>query len=92
MINFSAKTFSNGVLRGMYGALVACTLAATLLMSTTASHAGLTISDQRYWPNQARSQTTYAPFDAQASTTRPSRVPATSCRYEGGPKVGEQLC
>lgn len=93
MTAFDAKAFSIGVTRGLYAALVITTIAAALIASTTTSHAGLTISDQRYWPAQVHAQSSRGPADAQASYPRPAvKPPVEECRYEGGPKTGQQSC
>lgn len=93
MTAFDAKAFSTGVTRGLYAALVITAIAAALIGSTTTSHAGLTISDQRYWPDQVHAQSSRGPADAQASYPRPTtKPPIAACRYEGGPKTGQQNC
>lgn len=90
---FDAKAFSTGVNRGVYAALVITAIAAALVISTTATHAGLTISDQRYWPAEVHAQGARSLSDARASYPRPAvKTPATECRYEGGPKTGQQNC
>ena len=76
-------------------------LALTLLLAVSASaHAGSTISDRSYWPNEAR-QTTQSrafvlpqgPYSALAydrqTPALPATVPTVSAsgwRYQGGPK------
>lgn len=68
------------------------TVAASLTMLavlTGVAHAGPTISDQRYWPDEihAESQPVIAhPADAFAATM-PLQIPASAVhRYDGGPK------
>jgi hypothetical protein len=71
----------------------------SLVAMSGAAHAGTTISDKRYWPNEARASAyASAPSDAFNLAVLPSRivpraVPATSMiggsplgRYQGGPK------
>ncbi|PDT59521.1 hypothetical protein Bdiaspc4_25880 [Bradyrhizobium diazoefficiens] len=76
-------------------------LALTLLLAVSASaHAGSTISDRSYWPNEAR-QTSQSrtfvlpqgPYSALAYDRQAPELPATApaggasgWRYQGGPK------
>lgn len=72
-----------------------------LVVASATAHAGATISDKRYWPNEARVQTSAgiaasqrAPmsafaYDRGAPRVEPMTVPSvvgTSWRYHGGPK------
>ncbi len=62
-------------------------LAASFTLATIgAAHAGLLISDQRYFPNQAHSFNATV-LDAQASMDTPL-ISARSRAYQGGPKTG----
>jgi hypothetical protein len=71
----------------------------SLLAMSAAAHAGTTISDNRYWPNEARANAYAAGFtdtlssDSAYNWIAPQAQPATSVsggsplgRYQGGPK------
>jgi len=79
--------------------LFAASALLSLIAFTSAAHAGATISDKRYWPNEARATTTYRAEhtdwrQARAMKTRSApevRQPAAEarrpeCNYQGGPK------
>lgn len=69
-----------------------------LIAAANAAHAGPTITDKRYWPNEVGPSV----HSGKAQTTtrrdpqwRSDRVPVTrekSCTYQGGPKSGLWAC
>jgi hypothetical protein len=70
--------------------VITAIFAAGVLFSATQSQAGLTISDQRYWPNEVHALTDSA-MNAQASMKvqkakeRQSK-PSTECQQFGDPR------
>jgi hypothetical protein len=76
-------------------------LSASLLFiaAASAAHAGPTITDKRYWPNEVgpsayRSSATQAMArsDSQWRSDRASVPRTKSCTYQGGPKSGMWAC
>lgn len=72
--------------------VLAISLLASLVVMSATANAGVTISDKRYWPNEAgpsayRAVTTrHAPRDAFAAIGETSE--SSGPRYLGGPKSG----
>ena len=72
--------------------LFAASALLSLIAFTSAAHAGATISDKRYWPNEARATDAYRAEQidwrrARAMATRPApEARRPECNYQGGPK------
>lgn len=68
-----------------------------LMALSGVAYAGPTITDKRYWPNEARSSGSYGQTDPYTARALESRTPRAqvapapiggrpNCRYLGGPK------
>ena len=69
--------------------LVVATSMMMLVAMSGQAYAGLTISDQRYWPSEvssARQNAVQRPENAFALTQTPQGIAATDRPYDGGPK------
>lgn len=71
--------------------MLAVTIAAGLALNG-AAFAGPTITDKRYWPNEAQANTATKAF-ASGNQAGQSQSKATKvCRYQGGPKSNLVAC
>ncbi|RTL55305.1 MAG: hypothetical protein EKK40_00745 [Bradyrhizobiaceae bacterium] len=68
---------------------LATSIALPLLASAGAAHAGLLISDSRYFPGSTAPRTSSV-YDAQASIDAPASV-SNAGAYQGGPRTGTGL-